>query len=355
MGAGILGLPFVFAKSGFLAGLFWLISLGAVMIFLNLALGEITIRTRGKHQLAGYAEKYLGVWGKRAMFFAMIFGIYSALLAYLIGEGQSLSKLLPGEINPIFLGITFWAIMTLLLQEGLKQLKKVEMYGVVIIIAIILGMFIQFSPQIQATNLTTLNPTNFTFPFGVILFSLLGFTSLPELREEIKGQEKLLKKAIIIGSLTPIILYLLFTSIFIGILGHEVTEIATLAFGPLVTLLGIFTMLTSYFVLAFSLKDTYRYDLKLKKRSRIFLTSGLPLIFYLLVSKFQLISFTSILGIGGVISGGSMAILILLTHKKSKDFKRNNKKPEINVPSNWPLILLLSIIFIAGIILQFIQ
>ena len=101
IGAGILGLPYVFAKSGFLAGLFWLIVLGAVMIFVNLALGEITLRTKGAHQLSGYAEKYLGKWGKRAMFFAMIFGIYSALLAYLIGEGESLSKLIPGNINPI--------------------------------------------------------------------------------------------------------------------------------------------------------------------------------------------------------------------------------------------------------------
>ena len=126
IGAGILGLPYVFAQSGFLAGLFWLIVLGAVMIFVNLTLSETILRTKGKHQLSGYAEKYLGRWGKYAMFFAMLFGIYSALLAYLIGEGESLSKLLPGNINPILLGIAFWLVMTLLLREGLRGLKKIE-------------------------------------------------------------------------------------------------------------------------------------------------------------------------------------------------------------------------------------
>ena len=39
IGAGILGLPYVFAKSGFLVGLFWLVVLGAIMIFVNLSLG----------------------------------------------------------------------------------------------------------------------------------------------------------------------------------------------------------------------------------------------------------------------------------------------------------------------------
>ena len=355
MGAGILGLPFVFAKSGFLAGLFWLIFLGAIMTYLNLALGEITLRTKGIHQLPGYAEKYLGNWGKNAMFFAMIFGIYSALLAYLIGEGKSFSSILPGNINPILLGIIFWGVMTLLLQKGISQLKKIEMYGVGIIILIILGMFIQFFPQIQSINLTTINPQNFTFPIGVILFALLGFTSIPELRQEIKGQEKLLKKAIFLGTLIPVILYIIFTSIFIGILGKEISEIATLSFGPIITILGIFTMLTSYFVLSFSLKDTFKYDLKLQKKQGIFWTSGIPLIFYLLISKFKLIGFTKILGIGGVISGGFTAILILLIHQKSKKTRRNNKEPEINIRTNLLGIIALSIIFITGIILEFLN
>ena len=72
IGAGILGLPYVFSKAGFFIGLLWLIILGMVMMFVNLTLGEITLRTNGRHQLSGYAEKYLGKWGKRIMFFAMM-------------------------------------------------------------------------------------------------------------------------------------------------------------------------------------------------------------------------------------------------------------------------------------------
>ncbi|HDL02383.1 MAG TPA: hypothetical protein ENH20_00950 [Candidatus Pacearchaeota archaeon] len=354
IGAGILGLPYVFAQSGFLVGLFWLVFLGLILTFVNLTLGEITLRTKGKHQLPGYAKKYLGKWGKYTMFFAIIFGIYSALLAYLIGEGESISKILPGDINPIFIGFFFWIIMTLLLKKGLRNLKKLETWGVLGIIVIIFGIFVKFLPSMETSNLITWNSSNFTNPIGVILFALLGFVAIPELRKEIKGQEKLLKKAIIIGSTIPIILYAIFSSVFVGVLGKNVTEIATLSFGPLITLLGIFTMITSYFALSFSLKNTFRYDLKTSKTTNFIFTSLIPLALYIIIKYFNIANFTLILGIGGIISGSLTGILILLIARKAKSQTRNKKAPEIQMPINWSIILTIFIAFIVGVALELI-
>ncbi len=352
IGAGILGLPFVFAKSGFLIGLFWLFIIGTLMIFVNLCLAEVTLRTPGFHQLPGYARKYLGKKAEVIMFIGMMFGIYSALLAYLVGEGESLSKIIPGNIHPLIFGIVFWLMMTLLLHEGLKGLKKVETYGVITIIIIVLGIFVKFLPQMKTANLITANFSHMASPIGVVLFSLLGFVSVPELRREIKGSEKKLKKAIIIGTLIPITLYILFSSIFIGILGKEVTEVATLSFGNIMTLLGIFTMLTSYLALSFSLRNVYRGDLNLSHGQTFFLAALTPLILYILISIFNLVSFSKILGIGGVISGGITAILILLIAKKAKT-KTRGKQPEIKMPLSWTLILIISTMFIVGIVLEF--
>jgi len=353
MGAGILGLPYVFAKSGWLVGISWLALLGIVMIFVNLTLGEITLRTKGRHQLSGYAQKYLGTKGRYIMFFAMIFGVYSALLAYLLGEGESLSQILPGNINPIFLAIAFWIIMTVLLREGLRGLKKIETWGVVAIITIVIGIFIKFLPQVQPSNLMKFNHTLLAVPIGVVMFALLGFTSIPELRQEIKGQEKLFKKAIILGSIIPIILYILFTAIFVGVLGDEVPEVATLAFGPIITILGIFTMLTSFFVLSYSLKDTFKFDIKTSPLVNFTFSSLIPLIIYIIIAQYKVLGFAAILGIGGVISGGITGIMILLIGKKAKTTKRNKNEPEIQMPISWLIIIILSIIFIAGILLEF--
>ena len=46
IGAGILGLPYVFSKSGFYVGLFWLLFLGSIIILCKLYLGEVILRTK---------------------------------------------------------------------------------------------------------------------------------------------------------------------------------------------------------------------------------------------------------------------------------------------------------------------
>jgi tyrosine-specific transport protein len=354
IGAGILGLPYVFAKAGFLIGLFWLVLLGIIMIIVNLYLGEITLKTKPIHQLAGYAKKYLGHKAGKIMLFATLFGIYSALIAYLIGEGQSLAQLFLGNLKySVLFGIKFWLGMTLLLREGLRGLKKIETWGVLIIIGIILGIFIWFLPSANLSNLKQINPSDFFLPFGVVLFALLGFASIPELRREIKGQEKNLKKAIILGSLIPIILYILFSGIFVSVLGTDIEQVATISFGPIIIILGIFTMLTSYFVLSFALKDIFMFDLRFSKRKTLFLVSILPLIFYIFLSVFNIAGFIEVLGLSGVISGGITGILILFANQKAKTGKKADRKSEYSIPINWIIILLISLIFVLGILTEF--
>src|SRR3989344_2790109 len=54
IGAGFLGIPYVLMQSGFAIGVIEIIILASVMILVMLYLGEITLRTRGEHQLVGY-------------------------------------------------------------------------------------------------------------------------------------------------------------------------------------------------------------------------------------------------------------------------------------------------------------
>lgn len=347
IGAGILALPYIFSQSGFFIGVFWLLALGFILLLVNLYLGEITLRTKTIHHLPGYAGKYLGKKGEVLMFITVAFGIYSALLAYLIGEGQSFSTLFFGNLDySIYFAIGFWFIMTLLLSQGLKELKKIELWGVLAVILIIFVIFFRFIPDVNLNNFVQYDLSNFFLPFGIIMFALLGFTSIPELRREIKGQENLLKKAILVGTLIPVILYIIFTYVFVGVLGKTVEQVATISFGNIIVILGIFTMFTSYFVLSFSLRDIFIFDFKKKKWSFYFV-SLLPLFIYLAVSFFGLADFVKILGIGGVISGGLAGILILLTNFKAKE--KGNRNPEFSIPINWLVIGFLSLIFLAGI------
>jgi len=351
IGAGILGLPYVFAQSGYLIGFFWLLFLGVIIIYVKLCLGEVTLRTKGVHQLPGYAKIYLGKTGRTIMFLSTIIGIYSALVAYLIGEGESLSKFFIENLNyAIYFAFLFWLIMTLILREGLRGLKKVESYGVLAIIIIVLGIFIWFFPSINSSNFSEINKSSFFMPLGVTLFALLGFSCIPELRREIKGSERLLRKAIITGALISVFLYFIFTLTFVGVFGKNVGEIATLSSGRIIALLGVFTMLTSYFVLSFALKDIFIFDIKISKKKSFILVSIIPLLIYVIVTLFHVASFVSVLGIGGVISGGLTGIMILITSMNAKT--KGKLKPNYEMPLNWFIVGILSLLFMLAVFIE---
>lgn len=349
IGAGVYGIPFVASKSGFIIALFYIVFLGLIMLFTNLCLGEIILRTKEKHQLSGYAKKYLGGIGKNFMDFAFIFGIYAALVAYALGIGESLSFLFFKNLgHSLLFGFLFSILMTGLLYRGLRFLKGYEKIGVSVILGLLVVIILLFASKISVENLSALNFNYLFLPFGVILFSFIGFSVIPEVNFVLKKDKKPFKKILIFGSLIPIVFYALFSLVVVGFKGSETPEIATLALGAIFIFLGIFTMSNAYLALGNALQDHFKYDSGFKKNKAWFLSAIIPIFIFLFIKMFKYFTFTKILSIGGVVSGGLIGILILLMAKKAK--KRGERKPKFSVKINWFIILTLSLIFIFGIV-----
>ena len=353
IGAGVLGIPYVAAQAGFWVAVAYMVILGAIILTVNLYLGEISLRTKGDHQIPGYARRYLGKKGMVVLEFATVFGIYSAIVAYLLGIGESLSFLFFRNSNyTVVIGILVGLVMSSLLWRGIKALKKYEKIGVSIILFLIFLIFFIFIKNIDPANLYYFNIGNVFLPFGVILFALMSFHAIPELEIILHNKEKLMKKALIIGTLIPIIFYIMFAFIVVGLKGIATPEIATLALGPFFILLGIFTMFTSYLVLGNALETNFRFDERMKKGKAWFLTSIIPIFIFLFIRLFDYFSFIRILSIGGVVSGGLIAVSVLVMAKIAK--KKGNRKPEYSIPINWFIIGFLSLIFILGVLKELI-
>jgi len=353
IGAGILGIPFVIMKSGFSIGLFYLAFVAALMIITHLYLGEVSLRTKGTHQLTGYAEKYLGKKGKSLMMFGLAFGIYSALLAYLIGEGISLSYLFfNSDQYALQFGLAFWVILSAFSYFGLKSLRKGETIGVLSIIALVILIIVSFWNKIDVSNLTYTNYENFFVPFGVILFAYLGFAAIPEVGRILKKDKKSTKKVIITSNLVVLAIYVIFTLIVLGSLGAETPKLATIPLGNIFVLLGILTMLTSYLALSIALTDAFKFDYNFSHKKSWLYTISVPIIIYLILEFFNISNFTKVLGIGGTIAGGLTAILILLMVEKAK--KKGERKPEYEIPIPRILKWILIAIFVIGALAEII-
>jgi len=358
IGAGFLGIPYVVAKSGFLIGLLLMVVVCFVMMLVNLMIGEIALSTNAQHQLPGYASKYFGKKTKLIIFLASIFGLYSALTAYLLGEGESLSFIFTNSTNySLFAGIAFGILMTALTTGGIKRFKKTEPFGVLAVFVVTLVLGVLSFDKINFENLKYVNTNYIFYPFGVILFSFLGTSAIPEMRRILKRNEKLMKKAIIIGSLIPLFVYALFVVVVLGLYGQNISEIATISFGKTIALLGVFTMFTAFLALNLALQDTYRLDFNISSKKAWVLSSVLPLLLFVIIKFYNLAGFVKILSIGGVISGGTLAIAIMTIHEIIKTREIENKmerKPEYHLHVPFVLKALLILLFILGIIYEII-
>jgi len=356
IGAGILGIPYVVAKAGFITGLIDIVLIGIVMIVMHLYLGEVVLRTKGKHQLVGYAEKYLGKAGKNLMWFAMVFVTYGALLAYTIKEGDFVNALFNTYFggSPFTYSLIFLGLMAFLVYFELNVLEKSEVLMVFILLGVISLICFCALPHVNINNLNSFNPGSFFLPYGVILFAFLGAVSIPEMKEELKENKAYMKKAIIIGCSIPLVVYIIFAFIVVGVTGINTTDGAILGLGNAIgyemlvfgTLFGIITMMSSFLILAFSLKEMFEYDYKIDKFSSWFLTCSVPLVIFMLGVK----SFVKTIGVAGSVSGGLMGILIVLMYIKAK--KLGERKPEYSIKKNSIISWILILLFVFGIIYE---
>lgn len=361
IGAGVLGIPYVVAKAGLWTGLLAIALLGGALLILHLYLGEIALRTKGIHQITGYAEKYLGHWGKSIMLVVLVFSIYGALVAYIIGFGATSNAIFGG--GELMWSLILFVAMSIFVYMGLRTVGNVEIIGNMCVVLIILTISVISAFNIKPENLQGFNMFNLLVPYGVIFFAFIGTSAIPGMRE-ILVNKKELKKAIIIGSLIPLAIYFIFALTTVGAIGDllltldESQRIASVAlglspdlFGPIMNVLAnlfaVFAMATSFVVLGLALMWVFQYDYGIRKKIAFFLTISIPLA----IALSHVTNFVSVLSIVGGVAGGMEGIMIVLMHRKAK--KLGKRKPEYSIHDNIYVSIILIALFVIGIFYVF--
>ncbi|MBD3311534.1 MAG: amino acid permease [Candidatus Magasanikbacteria bacterium] len=315
VGAGILSIPYAVAKIGLLYGLLYIFGLGILMMGLNLLIGEIAIRTRKKLQLVGYAEKYLGPWGKWLMMILAYIMSFSVLTVYIIGQGETISAILGG---PDFLwSVVFWFLGSIIIIIGIRTVKKVELILTLIILFIVIYIACISTPFIELTLIKLPNFATLLLPYGVILFAYSGVAAIPEAEALLEKKKDSFKKAIIIAGLINIFIYTVFTLAIVGVTGDRTTEIATIGLGRELgrqvlifgNLFAFFAMATSFLLNGLALRDSLSWDLKLGKVLPVMAVVLVPITIFLLGVR----SFIATIDVvGGVFISLQMLLLILI-------------------------------------------
>jgi len=354
VGAGMFALPFVFSKAGLGLGFFYLIFFGIVSMLIHLMYADIILRTQENHRFAGYARIYLGKFGFLSGLLMTVIGAIFSLLIYLI-----LSVSFINLIAPFFPDnyevLILWFLGSIMFFLNINKIAYFEFLTDIGIWLIILVVIIYGLADFKLSSPLLINQDYFFLPYGAILFSLAGRVAVPAVLGYFRNNNKspaLAKRPIILGSLTPIIVYAVFV---LGVLGLSAgngpseDSISGLA-GKLpseilyaLIILGAISLLSTYIIIGREVKKSLEHDLNFGHLLSALAISASPLLLYFAgFDEFiKLINF-----VGGIFIGIEAIFIILMWQRASKIEARETIFKKIN-----PLIIYsLIFVFIGGII-----
>lgn len=350
IGVGFLLLPYITLKVGIWLMLFYFVLVTALIVLIHLIMAEISLKTPDYKRFPGFVKFYLGSFAERVSIILMVLGTLGILLAYLIIGSEFLTTI----FSPIFGGgflaylIIYFLILISVVYFGVKLVAKAEFWAIVLLLFAFLFIFIKGFGQIQLSNIflpaeDLSNWKSLFLPYGALMFALWGTGLIPEVEEMLRKKKKIFKKVIVLGTLLPAVIYLLFTVLSLSITGSQTTESALIGIrnvlGDAISItlfIGVITTFASFVTQALLLQEIFMYDLKLEKFTAWVFTCFPPLIIYFL-------GFTSFMDLIGLVGGlflGINGIMILMMYKKigGKNY----------------IIYPLSLVFIFGIIYELI-
>lgn len=337
IGAGIFGIPYVTARSGYLVGLFWLVALTVFTIIINLVYVRVILSFQDghPHQLIGYGKHCFGRVGELTAAGILLIGYWGALIAYIAGMGQFLAILLGRPGWGFVASIAVFVVGTVLISRNLRTISEVEGIISLLLVVMILLLGVVGFNKIELINLFSdldirISDFGFLSLYGVIFGSLSGWAVLPEIITILRQDkdighpmsDKTVTRVILAGVVTAAAAYAVFQFTVVGISGAATSEEAIIGlvphFAPWIirvgALFGLLAMGTSFLALAYSLRDMFDFDFNLKPVTAVLLTMLPPLIIFLLGLR----SFIRAFEFTGIWIGTLSGIFIFLLYLKSR-------------------------------------
>ncbi len=293
IGAGMLALPIATSQLGFPGALLLLFAGWFVMTVGALILLEVNLWLPANSNIISMAKATLGPFGQIIAWLSYFLLLYSLLCAYIAGGSDLFHNLLfmrGIRVAPSYTALLFTLLFGLIVYCGIRAVdyaNRVLMFCklgayfllVVLLLPVISAAKLASGSLLHITSSAALTVTMTSFGFAAIV---------PSLRVYFGGDTAKLKKAIIIGSLLPLICYILWDLVIMGVIPlhgdhgllrmlHSKTSTsdlvntlsATTTEKAVTVFIKLFTsicVLTSFLGVALSLADFLADGLQLEKR-----------------------------------------------------------------------------------------
>ncbi|KHT63303.1 tyrosine transporter [Photobacterium gaetbulicola] len=317
LGAGMLAIPMVLAQFGLVWGTLLMLVIWLGTTYAALLLLEASIKAGGGLGMNTIARKTLGKGGQLVTNSLLYALLVCLLMAYIIGAGDLVQKLLSSiglDLSLMQSQVAFTMIAGVVVAAGTAVIDKLNRALFAVMVIMLVLTLLSLVPTISIDNLmvATSDSKIDLIKTSSVLFTSFGFmVVIPSLVTYNKeASHKQLRNMVVIGSLVPLFSYLLWLYAAMGNLSAEqmvdfknVSElIAALgsSHSMINLILSVFTglaLLTSFLGVAMALFDQNVDTFRQNRAVTYVLTFILPLAGALFAAD----QFLSVLGYAGII------------------------------------------------------
>jgi tyrosine-specific transport protein len=328
IGSGVFALPYIIQESGWLLSLGYFIAIIAIVSLAHILYLRTLETVDEQERLLGLARKYFGDIGFWAGFLAIVIGLLLSFVAYLVLGSQFIKIIISGIPPPLAL-IIFWLIIVILVFKSEGKVTGFEVTGVSLIFCATLFIFISGNPLRAFSNVSLVNPGNIFLPFGAVLFSLAGWTSVEQVYEIRKkaGGKTANFTLFVLGAILAGVLYWLFALGVLGTVSHTTIDtISGVAGWPfwkkdILATIGLVAMGVVSIPLAREIRGALEKDLRWNSTVSRLAIVGLPLI----VVLFGFNNFLIIVGLAGGVFISAQYLLIIAVSRRTLQFSSREK------------------------------
>lgn len=226
IGAGMLALPLASAGIGFSTSLMIMLALWALMAFTALLMVEIHQYADKDATLHTLAKQILGNKGKWIATFAMLFLFYALCAAYIAGGGAQFTNRISEFSGLEVSGPTGTLIFTLIVAAvvtigtgTVDRVNRLLFAGKMVAMVMVLTFL---APNVSQSYLLSMPLGQGLIVASIpVIFTSFGFHgSIPAIVNYLDGHTPSLRKAIVVGSAIPLVIYVFWQVVTLGVVSQ---------------------------------------------------------------------------------------------------------------------------------------
>lgn len=347
IGAGMLVMPITTGLFGFLGTLCILFGCWLFMYWTATLILEATLYFGHEASFITMSKKTLGVIGSSVTWIAFLLFFYALIAAYLSGGGSILLDAITGFSNEDFpLWIKIFPLLALLspfIYFGLSVVDHLNRYLMLAMSLLYVMIIFLLFPNMEPSKLSYTNWSFSLLSFSVVVTSFGFHSTIPTLVNYLERDVKRIKKCLLLGSLIPLVVYVIWELSILSIVPVEGPFGIADAFSNeialsyilnrhndnnflivLIRIFSLFAIITSFLGVAQGLFDFLKDGLKAKNHKMkliAFILTFLPPVVFLLFFENGFIRLLEYAGALVAVILGIIPILVvykLRIHNKNK-------------------------------------